>query len=274
MDRSERIGLGVSASGHVVVIGLLSLGLLHGFAPKPLAPPSIDVMLTDNVALESRVTRSAPPQVAQAPEEGATLPDAAPPPPPTEAAPTPAPSEQPAPSPQPTPKATPPKLEKTAAKPHKEPPTKAEAKHEEAKAKPARASLLGPNFLKGLDTGTPQKKASTTGAGEAPISPLAARALNAQITRQIKPFWKAPSGADADNLVTIVAVSLAPDGSIVGQPHVISQSGVTPSNGVLKQIHAENAIRAVRLAAPFQLPGNLYDAWKSLEIRFDKRLSQ
>ena len=41
------------------------------------------------------------------------------------------------------------------------------------------------------------------------------------------------------------------------------------------QLAAEQAIRAVRLATPFNLPPQYYDAWKRVAaFRFDKRLSQ
>jgi hypothetical protein len=39
------------------------------------------------------------------------------------------------------------------------------------------------------------------------------------------------------------------------------------------RLHQEAAVKAVRLAAPFVLPTELYDAWKVLEpVTFDKRL--
>ena len=34
----------------------------------------------------------------------------------------------------------------------------------------------------------------------------------------------------------------------------------------------EQAIRAVRLAAPFNLPEEFYDKWKTVNSRFDRRL--
>jgi len=266
MDRSERIGLGVSAGGHALIVAALALGLLHWSAPRILAPPSLEVALTDNVALESRAVSHEAPQQAQAPELGVSEPDAAPP-------------EKAVAKPEPKPE---PKVDKKAAQARLE---KEEAARDRAdlskamqnlaasdKNKPRRASLLGDDFLKGLDsskTGT-----STAATGDAPLSPQAARALNAEINRQIKPYWNPPTGADADKLVTVISVNLAQDGSIVGQPHIKSQTGVTPSNASQKSLHAENAMRALRRAAPFKLPPDLYSAWQSLEISFDKRLSQ
>jgi hypothetical protein len=84
----------------------------------------------------------------------------------------------------------------------------------------------------------------------------------------------APQGADAEQLVTLVRVRLARDGSLVGDPQVVSQSGETPANAAQKARHAEQAIRAVRLAAPFDLPEEYYSAWQTVTSRFDRRLSQ
>jgi hypothetical protein len=66
---------------------------------------------------------------------------------------------------------------------------------------------------------------------------------------------------------------LNPDGSLNGDPIVVSQSGITASNEAQKGRHAEQAIRAVRLAAPFKLPPELYDHWKVVTSTFDRRLS-
>lgn len=265
MDRSERIGLGVSAGSHVLIIAALALGLLHWSAPKVLAPPSLEVSLTDNIALQSRATSNEAPQQAQASELGVSEPDAVPGK--TAAKP------EPKPEPKVDKKAEQAKLEKEKAAQTRTDLSKAMQNLAAAdKAKPRRASLLGDDFLKGIDsskTGT-----STAATGDAPLSPQAARALNAEINRQIKPYWNPPTGADADQLKTVVVVNLAQDGSIVGQPRIKSQTGVTASNASQKSLHAENALRALRRAAPFKLPADLYSAWQSLEISFDKRLSQ
>ena len=54
---------------------------------------------------------------------------------------------------------------------------------------------------------------------------------------------------------------------------VIDTVGVTESNRGQVRLHQEAAVKAVRLAAPFVLPAELYDAWKVLEpVGFDKRL--
>ena len=65
------------------------------------------------------------------------------------------------------------------------------------------------------------------------------------------------------------------DGSLAGSPRVVRQEGITEANRPQAARHAEQAIRAVELAAPFDLPDQYYDAWKRVtSFRFDKRLSQ
>jgi hypothetical protein len=56
---------------------------------------------------------------------------------------------------------------------------------------------------------------------------------------------------------------------------VVRQEGITDSNRPQAGRHAEQAIRAVQLAAPFDLPDEFYDAWKRVaSFRFDRKLSQ
>jgi len=96
------------------------------------------------------------------------------------------------------------------------------------------------------------------------------------ISRAIRPHWqgKVPEGADSEKLVTILRWSLNRDGSLAGTPTVVRQEGITDANRPQAARHAEQAIRAVQLAAPFDLPAEYYDTWKRVTIKFDKRLSQ
>ncbi|HEX7852965.1 MAG TPA: cell envelope biogenesis protein TolA [Sphingobium sp.] len=140
------------------------------------------------------------------------------------------------------------------------------------KAEKAHGSRLGPNFLRGIADDTPNPPAKTA-ASAAPLGAAEARALNAEITRQLKPKWKAPTGADVDQLVTILTWRLNKDGSIASGPTVVEQTGKTDTNRPQQQLHIEAAIRAVRAAAPFDLPPQYYENWKFIEAyRFDKRL--
>jgi hypothetical protein len=98
--------------------------------------------------------------------------------------------------------------------------------------------------------------------------------LRAEIKRQLKPHWKAPTGADAELLRTELSISLAPNGGVT-HVEVLRTTGQTASNRPQVKLHQEQAVRAVRLASPFRLPAEYYDSWKLLSpIGFDRKLSQ
>jgi hypothetical protein len=168
MERSEKIGLGVAALGHVLLFGALSLGLLTTSQPKPIKADALDVTLTDEIGLVSTATERAidPPAPSEAPEQGPPEEAAPPGPAPAPPEPTPAPPKpQPAPPepappkptpprpappkptpkpapPKPTPKPAPPKPKPTPAikpAPSKSPP-KAEAKPAATKPAPAKSA--------------------------------------------------------------------------------------------------------------------------------------
>ncbi len=267
MDRSERIGLGISATGHLGLIAVLALGLLHWNAPSPVTPPSIEVALTDNIALESRATSHETPQVAQAPDLGPSEPETTPPQQ-TVAQPEPAPPK-PAP-PKPTPKPEPAKPDKPTSRADLA--RAVQSASQADKKNPRRAALLG-NVLNGLDAPAKNQSTAQTASGNAPLSAEAARALSAEIRRQLKPYWRAPTGVDADKLVTTLRWRLNPDGTLAAGPELVKQDGKTASNQPQQSLHVEAAIRAVRAAAPFRLPPDLYDNWKYIEeFGFDRRL--
>lgn len=304
MDRAEKIGLGVATAGHVLLFGLLSSGFLATPNPLKLNSPPMDVSLVDEVALKSMAPQvsTQPPPPSVAPEQGPTedaapapAPEPAPQPEPTPAPPAPPkPVAKPAP-PKPTP--APPKKDVPAAKPKPKPapekPKPAAAAPAKASQKPAakpkpdsparasgqgkvdkpKGSLLGKDFLKGINAedDAPRKSAPPPAAA---MGPAQKAALDAEIRRQLKPYWKSPSGADIEQLRTFVDVQLSRDGSLAGQPQVVNTTGITASNRTQVTLHQELAVKAIRLAAPFKLPPDLYDGWKSLRISFDKRLSQ
>ena len=134
-------------------------------------------------------------------------------------------------------------------------------------------SRLGDDFLKGVPSA--RKAGTATTPPAATIGPAVRSALPGAISRQLKPKWVAPQGADAEKLVTILTWNLDTDGKLSGTPRVVRQEGITDANRPQAARHAEQAIRAVQLAAPFNLPAEYYDAWKRVsEFRFDRRLSQ
>lgn len=139
-----------------------------------------------------------------------------------------------------------------------------------SKPKEAEGSRIGDDFLSGKGSST--QSDSTT----APAPTFGRReraALASAITRQLRPHWSAPSGADADMLESIVTWKLNRDGSLSGRPSCRNvPSSITPSNRPQSGLHCERAIRAVQLAAPFNLPEPFYNRWKELEWEFNRRL--
>lgn len=139
-------------------------------------------------------------------------------------------------------------------------------------AKSGGGSRIGADFLDGKGSSTTTQE---TRPPAAQIGASAKASIQQALARQVKPHWTSPQGLDVDQLVTLVDFDLNSDGSLKGRPRVRSQSGVIESNRAQASRHAENAIRAVQLAAPFKLPEEYYEAWKSVRgARFDRNTSR
>lgn len=201
---------------------------------------------------------------------------AAPKPKPKPAPEKPATPKKPAPKPTPEkPKAAAPS--KPAAKASTKPAVKTPARASgQGKADKPKGSLLGDDFLKGIDTSADAPRKPPAPAPATAMGPAQKAALDAELRRQLKPHWRPPSGADADRLVTLLEVRLDKSGAVIGTPEVIDQLGVTASNRPQAKLHAERAIQAVKLASPFRnMPPEFYDQWKWLRpLRFDARLNR
>jgi outer membrane biosynthesis protein TonB len=264
MDRAEATGLGIATAGHVALLAALTFGFAATRLPAPKSDP-IEVSFVDEIGLES--TAPAPSPVEAAPLPG---PQDAPPQPAMPAPPEP----QQVPSPRPEPRLQPrPSAPVPAAAP------KAQAQPVPPKAAPAPTAKAPPrrnagglsSVVAGLsDRQSPSQSANPPAAA---AGPAVQASLGAEVRRQLKPHWKAPTGADSEQLRTEVVISLAPDGRVT-DIRIVGTAGQTASNRPQVPLHREQAERAVRLAAPFSLPAQYYDAWKSLRVTFDKRLSQ
>jgi len=266
LSREERIGLGIAAAAHVALVAALVLQVRDDPTPLPV-PERMDVSLASDVSLES--TAPDPVAEAQAAVAPVLAPEPAPAPVPT-AAPEPAPTraqEEPQPKPQPTraaPRPTP--SPSPSARPTAQPSRQPEPKP--APSSTPGGSRIGADFLRGAGTAEGDQGTPAARAGPAEIA-----SIQAAMARQIKPKWSAPQGVDAEKLVTYLSWDLNPDGSLKGRPRVERQSGITDSNRPQAQLHAERAIRAVQLAAPFNLPEEYYDIWKSpRNVKFDRNL--
>jgi len=282
LSREERLGLAIAGVAHIALFAAL---WLHDKAPSvPLAQPeAITVSLADEVSLKSTAPDpSAQAQAAIAPE---LAPVSAPPPAPApepvaEPPPPPRPVERTQPAPRPSARPSP----RASARPSPAPSRPAQAKPSpapsRAAARPApqpsrpaeRAggSRIGADFLAGSSSG---ERSESSGTPAAAFGAAEQASLAQAINRQLKPHWSAPQGVDADKLVTVLSWELNANGSLKGTPRVVSQSGITDSNRPQAELHAERAIRAVQLAAPFNLPDQFYDKWRRVTSwRFDRRL--
>lgn len=268
----DSAGLIVAIALHAAVIAAFIL-----FQPGPQRivdnPPSISVSLANDVSLEATAPDPVPEsRAAIAPRLSDTpAPVAATPLDPTQPSrPVPEPRPQPAPPRSASPARTAPSapsLPRTASRERSPPAREATP----SAAAQGGGSAIGEDFLEGLGG---SRESANTGAPAARFGPSEQAALSSAINRQLRPHWrgKAPSGSDAEKLVTVLAFRLNKDGSLAGRPRVVRQTGVTPSNDPQKDRHAEVAIRAVQLAAPFNLPEQFYSKWDDLEWQFDRRL--
>lgn len=297
LSREEAMALAVAVVAHVALIAALTLSP----PGKDLQPPPqrMTVTFADEVAdksLSPQPDAQSAPDVAPDLGEPAPEPEALPqpePPKPQPAPPPPAPKPQPAPprpapQPKPVPRPVPKPVAQPAPRPQATPAKPAPAKVQPAKPAaahpaddrprrrpdaPSGGSRIGSDFLAGIPGSTnpgPSHNPPADAAGPVPVASLVSG-----IARQIKPRWSAPQGVDSEKLVTVLAWNLNPDGTLAGRPVVVSQSGITDANRAQAARHAEQAIRAVQLAAPFQLPAQYYAQWKRVaQFRFDRKLSQ
>ncbi|HSX57357.1 MAG TPA: hypothetical protein VLG14_18795, partial [Sphingomonas sp.] len=193
---------------------------------------------------------------------------------------TPPPVAQPEPEPVVRPNPAPPKAEPRPApkkpEPPKAEPKKASAAAPKAPPRPTTREVRPTGRLTGIVNGLtdqPSKgKAQVPQASQ--IGPAVKSSLAAEVIRQLRPHWRSPTGADVELLRTTVEIRLNRDGTLASPPRVINQTGVNASNRAQADLHKERALNAARLAAPFNLPAEYYDAWKILRPNFDRNLSR
>lgn len=252
LRREERIGLGIAVVLHLA----LAASFLAQPSKREVLPPApkMTVNLTTDVGLEATAPDPVP---ASAAAIAPTL------------APEPAPVAEPAPAVQPLPEPPRPKpVERTVARPAPKPsPVSTEprrrpdapSKTERSTPRPAGGSRIGADFLPGAGDST------TTRETRVPASQIGASArasLLQAISNRIRPRWQPPSGPEVDEITTYLRFRLNPDGSLAGPPSFVRQTGVNDVNRAQADRHRELAIRAVQLAAPFDLPEEYYEAWK------------
>lgn len=312
LRKEERVGLAVALAAHVALAALLVLRPATSapdVKPERISVTiSDDVGLTS--AAPAPVAAPAPEQAPDAGEAAPAPAEAMPPEPepipapkPAVAPPPPKPVVRAAPAPRVAPKPPPPKPAPPTARPSPRPvakaaprptphPTTPATRPAATRPTPARAttarpaantasrptsqpgaSRIGSDFLKGAPnaraTGTSQTQSAAT------IGPAVRVSLAQSVLRQVRPNWqgRVPQGLNTDRIVSVVSIELNPDGTLARTPSVIRQEGVDDSNRAQAQRHAEEAVRAVQLSAPFDLPSELYQAWKKLPpLRFRKSI--
>ena len=258
MDRADTTGLGFAIAAHGALFAALSLGIGAVTLPR-IADDPIEVSFSDETGLISSapVISSEAPAPSIASELGA----------PEEAAVAPAPAVAPPPPDRPS---TAPSQKASAPAAQQQPKQKSSAAGTRTKTS---GSRFGSEFMKGLNDEPSASRSQAPPAREVGAAVLSS--LTAEIRRQLKPHWQrnVPTGADAEQLKTELTVSLARDGSVLGI-EVRRTTGVTPSNRPQVALHQERARKAVTLAAPFQLPADLYDHWKDFNVSMDLRLAR
>jgi hypothetical protein len=257
LRREESLGLALALAGHAVLFAWMVW-------QKPAPPPPLPERMTVTISDEVGLTSAAPaPQVEAAPDKGPEIGEAPPPP-----APEPVQVAKPAPVP-PRPVPAPARV---AAKPAAQPVKPAtQVKPPQTNVKAGNASF-DDAFSKGIPGAKTQGKAQTP---LAPITGAVRNSLAGEVARQLKRRWQGPNGLEIEKLATTVEWSLNPDGSLAGQPRVVSQTGITDANRPQAKRHQEQALKAVRLAAPFTtLPPQYYSAWKTLRFTFDWKINQ
>ena len=262
MQRAEQAGLGLSVAGHIAIFTILSLGLFAATKPPIPVTQPIDIQIVDKVGLTD--TAPEPPKVAPAqsvapelgiPEEATQ--ESAPP------APAPVQRESVAP-PKPAPTPTP--ASKALAKPVAAKPAQPKSVVKPP-ATPARGSKLGDDFRKGL-TVTPSPSTSQA-PRVAAVGPVQLAGLAAAIRRQVQPCADriATPGPGAERITTKINLRMNRDGSFAANPSVVSQV-TDDDNARYGGRVGELAKAAFVQCAPFDLPADLYDGWKNINLNY------
>ncbi len=265
---NERLSLLAAGVAHLALFAALSLSWQKMQMPPPFVE-AVPVEVIDVADLPA-VTELPKPSMAAAPQE--TVEAQAPEPAPDEAKaePLPQPQEPVAPTPVPDPKkqAEPPKPkpEPAATPAKKKAPVRLDASElsslidkslPKAKRKPLDTSALANSIEQAIPKG-------------ARLDARAAATLEQAIRAQITPCWNPPVGAeDAGKMTVVLKIRMRKDGSVIGLPDIVSQTGLSARNGAYGRAFADSARRAVVRCAPLKLPVDLYEAWAEFELNFD-----
>lgn len=232
----ERPGSALAASIAVhaaVVLGVLGYGLL-GFTREPLRTEmAVPVSIVSDTVIEAAAADNPDDELVT--EDASTAP----------VAPTPPEPVPPLPTPEPVKKATPPRPTppRTTPPPRPQPPRPTPPRREEALDLDALSGPPRPGPRPG-----PRAPTGQQGQGTAPRA--VGRASLQALAGQVTPHWSVNCDLPGSDDLTIgVRVTLDERGGIVGAPR-LAQS----RNDPVWRAAADSVLRAIRAAAPFDMP--------------------
>lgn len=274
----ERTGLIVAVVLHLALLAML---VVQGLFPAPaIEPPQ---RMTVSLAEDVGMAATAPDPVAESRASAAPAMETNPAPAPPQEQPAPPQVQRPVPpqaqAPAPSTRAaadTRPRRRPDPPRTQAQPQRSAAAASSRAESPPQRSqrsggSRLSDNFLEGAGDSS---RSNETRVPASQIGNSAKASIIQAVARQIKPHWEPPNGPEVDKIVSYVRFRLNPDGTLAGRPEVVRQTGVNDTNRAQAGRHGEQAVRAVQLAAPFELPDEYYEAWKVVTANLDWRLAQ
>lgn len=240
-----RAGLVVSIIGHVgaVMMTMLAWEARSVIAPSPSVMVPVEIV---DVAPESNVRALA----QQVPDEEVAPVDAPAEPTPPEAA--------PAPTPQPTP-------------PRQQPRQRDEFDLSDISGLIDKQRQPGQRQQEGAPADRNQRGAGLGTAERASVEDRA-RSL---VDRHLQRCWRMPDDLpDAERLIVVVGFQLNRNGTLNGQPRVISPRNYTFDAPMAEAVN--RALRAVRQCDPYPLAedpivGEHFEIWREQEIRFGRR---
>jgi len=286
LSREEGLALVLALLAHAGLIAALTLAPPGKTIMSP--PERMTVTFADETADKSTSPdpdAEAAADMAPVLGQPAPVPEAAPPqpvqqvtPPQPQPKPAPLPQARPEPKPVPQPKPAPqPRVQpappvKPLAKPAPPKPAAAAPVDPRQRRRPdprAGGSLIGPDFLPPGLGGT---KPGATGNPASALSDQAKAAIKVSINRKVVPPWNGcpVNGLDIEKLRARVSFQLDRAGNVISiaTPAI---SGQTPANAAQVSRFSECAVRAIKTAAPFSLPADSYDFWKSYTLNFSKK---